>query len=173
MKFYRTLHPRPVVVIGSGEVEKGEINFMACAWITPLSEEPSLVGFSCSKENYTHRLVKKFHQFSVNVIDDCELIFKLGSTSGEEINKVEAFHLRVKRGKVLKVPLLEEALANLECLVVKEVDLGDHTFFVGEVKNWEAKNFEEYGFKDFWRVPLHKGGRAFCYPSKKLIFVQK
>jgi hypothetical protein len=29
-KFYRTLHPRPVVLIGSGSVKAGEINFMAC-----------------------------------------------------------------------------------------------------------------------------------------------
>ena len=173
MKFYRALHPRPVVIIGSGDIEKGTINFMACAWITPLSEEPPLLGFACSKENYTHGLIKKFNQFSVNVVEDCELIFKLGSTSGAEIDKIKAFSLRVKGGKILKVPLLEEALATLECKVIKEVEVGDHTFFVGEVKHWEATNFEEYGYKEFWRIPLHKGGRAFCYPSKKLYFVKK
>ncbi len=171
MKFYRTLHPRPVVVIGSGDTEKGKINFMACAWITPLSEEPPLIGFSCSKENYTYKLLQEFPQFSVNVLEDCALIFKLGTTSGEEIDKVKAFELEVKSGKVLKVPLLVGALSHLECKVIKKVEVGDHTFFIGEVENWEALNFDEYGYKEFWKIPLHKGGRAFCYPSKKLIFI--
>lgn len=173
MKFYRILHPRPVVVVGSGDLEKEKINFMACAWITPLSDEPPLVGIACSKENYTHGLIKEFLQFSVNVIEDCELIFRLGSTSGAKIDKVRAFGLKIRGGKVLSVPLLEDALAYLECKVIREVEAGDHTFFIGEVKNWEAENFEEYGYKEFWRIPLHKGGRAFCYPSKKLFFIKK
>lgn len=173
LKFYRALHPRPVAVIGSGDVKTSKVNFMACAWFTPLSDEPRLLGFACSKENYTHELVKEFSQFSLNVIEDFELIFKLGSVSGREINKVEAFNLKVIPGEVLSVPLLEDALSQLECKVVKEVSAGDHTFFIGEVMNFKAKNFDEYGYVEFWRVPLHKGGRAFCYPSKKLFVVKK
>ncbi len=170
MKFYRTLHPRPVVIIGSGDVEKGEVNFMACSWITPIAEDIPSVGFACDKEHFTHELIQKYKQFSVNITEDFELIWKVGSSSGKEINKVEAFKLKIKPGKILKVPLLKNTLANLECKVIKEIEIGEVFFYVGEVKNWEATNFDEYGYQEFWRLPLHKGGKAFTFSSKKLYF---
>ncbi|MFZ8832264.1 MAG: hypothetical protein ACO2OY_08990 [Thermodesulfobacteriaceae bacterium] len=44
--FYRTLHPRPVVLIGSGSVKAWETNFRACSWITPIAEDLPSVGFA-------------------------------------------------------------------------------------------------------------------------------
>lgn len=170
MKFYRTLHPRPVVVIGSGNVKQNKVNFMACSWITPVSDEPPTLGIACANEHYTYELIKNFGEFSVNIFEDYELIFKVGSTKGRTIDKVKTFNLKVSKGKVLQVPVLEEALAILECKVIKEVEVGDHTFFIGEVKHWEARDFDEFGYKEFWKVPLHKSGKAFCFSSKKLYF---
>ncbi len=31
MKFYYLLHPRPIVIIGSGSIKNNEVNFMACS----------------------------------------------------------------------------------------------------------------------------------------------
>jgi len=170
MKFYRTLHPRPVVVIGSGNVEKEEVNFMACSWITPIAEDIPALGFACDKGHFTHRLIQKYKEFSVNITEDIELIWKVGTSSGKEINKVEKFSIKVKKGKILSVPLLENALAVLECKVIEEVEVGEVMFYIGEVKNWDARDFDEYGYKEFWRLPLHKGGKAFTFSSKKLYF---
>ncbi len=74
MKFYYLLHPRPVVIIGSGSIKNNEINFMACSWITLISEEPETFGFACYKEHYTAELVLKYRQFSVIVTDNIDLI---------------------------------------------------------------------------------------------------
>uniref|UniRef100_A0A7V5XI07 Flavin reductase family protein n=1 Tax=Thermodesulfobacterium geofontis TaxID=1295609 RepID=A0A7V5XI07_9BACT len=170
MKFYRTLHPRPVVIIGSGNVKNNETNFMACSWITPIAEDVPTLGFACDKEHFTHKLIQKYKEFSVNITEDIDLIWKVGTTSGENINKVEAFNIKIKPGKVLNVPLIENAFANLECKVIKEIEIGEVTFYVGEVKHWEASDFDEYGYKEFWRLPLHKGGKAFTFCLKKLYF---
>jgi flavin reductase (DIM6/NTAB) family NADH-FMN oxidoreductase RutF len=170
MKFYRTLHPRPVVIIGSGNVERGEVNFMACSWITPIAEDVPTLGFACDKEHLTHELIQKYKEFSVNITEDIELIWKVGTSSGKEINKAEAFNIKFRQGKVLAVPVLENTLAVLECKVIKEVEVGEVVFYIGEVKNWEAMDFDEYGYKEFWKLPLHKGGKAFTFSSKKLYF---
>ena len=167
MKFYRTLHPRPVVIIGSGNIEEGEVNFMACSWITPIAEDVPAVGFACDKEHFTHTLIKKYKEFSVNITEDINLIWKVGTSSGKEINKVSTFNIKIKRGKALSVPLIENTLASLECKVIREVEVGEVVFYIGEVKSWEASDFDEYGYKEFWRLPLHKGGKAFTFSSKK------
>ncbi|MEM4761634.1 MAG: flavin reductase, partial [Thermofilum sp.] len=62
-KFYLLLHPRPAYVIGSGRV--GEVvNFMAASWVTPVAEEPPLVGVAIGVESYTHELIEKYGEFT-------------------------------------------------------------------------------------------------------------
>jgi len=97
----------------------------------------------------------------------------VGTVSGRELNKVEAFDIKIEVGKALDLPLIPQALANLECKVIEEVEVGEVIFYIGEVKHWRAQDFDDYGYKEFWRVPLHKGGKAFVFPAKKLYFPAK
>jgi flavin reductase (DIM6/NTAB) family NADH-FMN oxidoreductase RutF len=40
------------------------------------------------------------------------------------------FEVRTER---ISSPLIEECPVNIECVKVKEVDAGDHTWFIGEI----------------------------------------
>jgi len=171
MKFYYLLHPRPVIVIGSGSMKNNEINLMTASWITPISEEPPTVGFASYKENYTNVLIEKYKQFSVNVIDDIDLLWKIGTVSGREANKVEKFNIKVIPGKKLDVPIIENNLGFMECKLINSFEIGDGIFYIGEVVNWEAKDFDRYGWKDISKIPLHKGGKAFAF-AEKLKFIK-
>jgi len=172
-KFYYLLHPRPVYVIGSGSIKNNEINFMAASWVMPVAEDIPSICLACETEQYTTELIEKYKQFSVNLIDDINLIWKLGTTSGREINKVKEFNLKVISGKKLDVPILENSLAFLEAKVTNKVKVAEVNLYIAEVVNFEGKDLEEYGLKEFWKVPLHKGGKAFVFPEKKLHFIQK
>lgn len=172
-KFYYLLHPRPAYVIGSGSVKNNEINFMAASWVMPVAEDVPSICFACDSENFTKELIEKYRQFSVNLIVDIDLIWKLGTTSGKEVNKVEEFNLKVISGKKLDVPILENSLAFLETKVINTVKVAEVYLYIAEVVNFGGKDLEEYGLKEFWRVPLHKGGKAFVFPEKKLHFIQK
>lgn len=172
IKFYRLLHPRPVYIIGSGSVDNNEINFMAASWVSPISENPNLVSLACDKETKTYELIEKHKQFSINITDDIELIWKVGTTSGKEINKIEKFSIKYKRGEKLDVPILEDCLGFLEIKVINKLDIGDHVLFIGEVENFYGKNLEYYGWKEHYRIPLHKGGKAFVFPEKNLRFIK-
>jgi len=171
MKFYYLLHPRPVVIVGSGSVTKNEINFMASSWITPISEEPAIIGFACYKENYTTELIQKYKQFSIIITEDINLIWKVGTVSGREVNKVKKFNIKAIPGKKLDVPIIEKYLGYAECKLINTVEVGEDLFFIGEVVNWEAKNFDRYGWKDISKIPLHKGGKAFAF-AKELKFIK-
>jgi len=171
MKFYYLLHPRPVAAIGSGSIKNNEINFMASSWITPISEEPPMVGFASYKENYTNVLIEKYKQFSVNIIEDIDLLWKIGTTSGREVNKVEKFNIKVIPGKKLDVPIIENSLGFMECKLINSVEVGEDMFYIGEVVNWEARDFDRYGWKDISKIPLNKAGKAFAF-AEKLKFIK-
>ncbi|MEM5828001.1 MAG: flavin reductase family protein [Candidatus Aenigmatarchaeota archaeon] len=170
-KFYYLLHPRPVYVIGSGSVNNNEINFMSASWVMPVAEDIPSICLACDREQYSYSLIEKYKQFSVNLIDDINLIWKLGTTSGKEINKVKEFNLKVIKGKKLDVPILENSLAFLEAKVFNKIEIAEVTLYIAEVVNYEGKNLDEYGLKEFWKIPLHKGGKAFVFIDKKLHFV--
>ena len=169
MAFYHLLHPRPVVVIGAGKKDE-KVNFMACSWITPISEEPELIGFACYKENYTSELIRKYKKFSVNIVEDIDLIWKVGTSSGRKVDKIEKYNIEI--GFIEDVPIIKNSLGYLICDLFEEYELGEDYFFVGKVLKWEGKNFERWGWKEHWRVPLHKGGKAFVFPEKKIRFIR-
>ncbi|WP_022855529.1 flavin reductase family protein [Thermodesulfobacterium thermophilum] len=172
MKFYRAFHPRPAVIIGSGNVEQGQANLMACSWITPISVEPPTIGFACATKHYTKELIDKYQAFSVNITENYELIFNVGSVKGREIDKIKKFAIKTKPSPNFKLPLLEESMATFECKVLEGIKVGDHVFYIGEVLFWEAKAFDEEGFKEFWKLPLHKTGRFFVFCDKKVYMVK-
>jgi len=83
--------------------------------------------------------------------DQTEISEICGTISGRKANKYEKAKLQTRRADEVSVPLIEGCLANLECKVVAEYEVGDHTLFVGEI------------------VAAHDGGRRdpLVYCSRK------
>ncbi|MEM5831766.1 MAG: flavin reductase family protein [Candidatus Aenigmatarchaeota archaeon] len=169
-KFYYILYPRNVYVIGVGSVKNNEINFMSACWVMPVATDKKLIAFSCHRENYSFELIEKYKTFSVNVTDNIDLIWKLGTTSGREINKAKEFDVKFESGKVLDVPILKNCLAFLEAKVINYVDVSDHRLYIAEVMNLGG-DIDDYGLREYWRVPLHKGGKVFAKVSRELKFI--
>ena len=163
-KFYLLLHPRPAYIIGSGRVGE-KVNFMAASWVTPVAEEPPLVGVAVDVTSYTHELIEKYGEFTVNVVPVSMLdkLYYVGSRSGRREDKAAAVpHRRAER---VSAPVVEGALGVLECVVEDRLRAEDVTFFVGRV---EAARADERFFseKSGWSfkevdLPLHNWGRSF------------
>ncbi len=124
------LYPVRTYLIVSG-VEKP--NVMAADWVVPLSFQPPLIGVSVGHTRYTHNLIKEHKEYVVAVptIEMLKEIWVAGTQSGPE--KIKNMRITFVKSKKVKVPSIKECQANLECKVVKEVDVGDHTLFIGEV----------------------------------------
>lgn len=166
--FYYLLHPRPVALICSID-EKERSNFMACSWITPVSEEPPMISISLWKEGYTCQLIKQAREFTVN-IPSASLVKEVwiaGSKSGRKVDKFKLTGLKAKPAKKVKPPIIEQCIGHLECKLVNSIEAGECIVFIGEVLAAYAE--EELLAKEMWsekaEVLLHLGGRQFTTPK--------
>ena len=101
---------------------------------------PNQVSIAVNKANYTHDMIMKTKEFNVSVISEnatFDLFKRFGFASGKDVNKFEGFE-NVKRGANGIFYILEGCNAYLSVKVEKEVDLGSHTMFIGEVTDMEV-----------------------------------
>jgi len=144
-------------------------NVMALAWHMPISLDKKIIGVAVDKENYTHELIKKSNEFSLNLlsIDQIDRIWYAGTVSGRKIDKIKELELELENGLRINTPHIKTAMAYLECKVEKEVDLSDHTLFLSKVLYAWAN--DKY-FKECWLanapIPLHMGKKYFTSIGK-------
>jgi len=109
--------------------------------VTSLSLDPMLVLVCVDKNADTHDILLEAGFFAVNILarDQEELCVKLASKKGENWSHgVETVpHHTAQTG----APIIDGAIAYLDCRTVTEHHGGDHTIFVGEVL--EAKELKD------------------------------
>ena len=131
-KFYFH-YPFPVTVVVSKYEDK--VNMMSAVWHTQLSFEPPLYGVLISKKRFSHNLIEKSKQFTLNFLDYefLETVAFVGSVSGRELDKAKVFDIPLSDGRIVDVPILAESYAAYECELYDEKEYGDHTLFVGKI----------------------------------------
>ncbi|MCD6487648.1 MAG: flavin reductase family protein [Desulfurococcales archaeon] len=164
-KAYRLLHPRPVVVIVSIGRD-GRVNGCAVSWITPVNVDPPIIAFSLAPSRYTYRLLKESGEVTVNIMgfSNMEKTHYVGTVSGKDIgDKLGKAGFKLKPSKKIKAPGIADALAILECRVVKEIEFTDHNLVVAEVLHAEAKQrvFKNNIVSEDARPLLHVGGSIY------------
>ncbi len=176
-KFYRVLHPRPTLIIGS-ICKDGKVNFMPASWNTPVSEEPPTVAVVVDKESYTNECLRENPQATLNVPsqEQLQLTYELGSVSGRDVDKVSKFKLELIPSTSIKVPGLKGSIAIMECEVMKVFEIGEVFLYVFKVLNVKvAKDLvDEYSI-DFSKtnILLHGAGRVFYLVNPKKLFAKK
>jgi flavin reductase (DIM6/NTAB) family NADH-FMN oxidoreductase RutF len=112
-------------------------NAMTCNWATQLSFDPKLIGIGVEQTAVTHDLIHDGGAFSLCIIDreDRAIVRKFVKpvdvdTEAHTLNGF-AYHDAAVTG----VPVLDQAVAWLECQVRQEVACGNHTLFIAEVVN--------------------------------------
>jgi flavin reductase (DIM6/NTAB) family NADH-FMN oxidoreductase RutF len=130
--------PYGLYVVGStsGPTTDGPptLNGMTTNWVTQVSFDPKLIGIGVEKPALTHELISAGRVFSVCTIarDDRTIVRKF--TKPVEVDHDArtlngfAFHTGVTGA-----PILDQAPAYVDCEVRQSVEVGNHTFFIGEV----------------------------------------
>jgi len=137
---------------------KGKPSGMIAAWHTKLSHEPPLMGVCLFNSQNTRRLISESKEFILAIPDKKLLpaIKIFGEFHGDKINKFEVSKVKTFKIEDFKTPLLADATINFACKLVKTVPMGDHMFFVGQVKkayvNDGQKILLSYGKKNGKRV---------------------
>jgi len=130
---YRCLYPRFTVLVTTGTPENP--NAMAIAWNSPLSADPPLVGISISPSRHSHALLRKQRDFVLSVpsADLADKVLYIGSHSGKNENKFANCGLTSAKADFVTAPLIRECPINLECALRDEIQVGDHSLFIGQV----------------------------------------
>lgn len=126
------LHRLSAGVYVIGAAHGGRRDAFTAAWLTQVSFDPLLVALSVNPSHATYPLLRESGGFTVSVLErgQLELARHFGTRSGREEDKLAGVRWHPARGGA---PVLEEALAQLECEVVAMHRAGDHQLVVARV----------------------------------------
>lgn len=131
-------------------------NAITLGWCMQTSFQPPLIAISIGLTRYSYKLIAETKEFVVCFPSEnmTKEVLYCGTHSGRDVNKFEKTKLKTKSAKLIKPPLLQDCVINLECKLVQELKTGDHAIFVGEIltsyvsekENKILLNFGDYKF---------------------------
>lgn len=125
--------PYGLYIVGSRSGERR--NAMTLNWATQVSFDPKLLGVGVEKTALTHELIETGGAFSLSTVARADRAIVRKFTKPVEVDDAAktlngfSFH----DAPVAGTPILDQAVAWIECAVRNPVDCGGHTFFIGEV----------------------------------------
>lgn len=124
--------PSGLYVVGSRAGVKR--NGMTLNWATQVSFDPKWLAISVEREAFTHELISEGGAFSLNIInrDDRAIVRKFTKPVDVDTAAMTLNGFPFHDGRT-GVPILDQAVAFVECEVRQSVDVGNHTLFLGEV----------------------------------------
>lgn len=100
-----------------------------------ITSKPPQIAVSCNRDNFTHDKIVDSKTFAISVLAEDtppEIFGTFGYQSGRDIDKF-AEHEYIL-GEALSLPIFPNiAVATFECKLVKKMEVGTHTIFIGEV----------------------------------------
>jgi flavin reductase (DIM6/NTAB) family NADH-FMN oxidoreductase RutF len=127
-------YPEWVMFVISRDAD-GAPDLMPAGWGMICNSNPGMMAVSVGFGRYTHRCLEETGEFVLAWpgVGQEQLIEQTGSTTGRDINKFEQFGLTEIEADVVGAPLVEGCAVALERVVVSQLELEDHSIFVGEV----------------------------------------
>jgi flavin reductase (DIM6/NTAB) family NADH-FMN oxidoreductase RutF len=125
--------PAPVAVVTTA-VERERFGLTVGSLVS-LSLQPPLVGISIGKDSSSHEPIRRAGGWTASLLSGAQIrVAQHFARSG--IPPIALWNgVDVRDGS--RGPLVNDALAWLECRTLSEHDAGDHTIFVGEVESSE------------------------------------
>lgn len=114
------------------------VNGMVASWVSQVSYAPPLIMVAVHPNRYSHNLIEESGHFALHVLaqDQADLLkrFKRPDPTAKFAS------VPWNRGKT-GCPILSSCLAYMECEVKAIYSPGNHTLFIGEVK--DAQRFSD------------------------------
>lgn len=133
------LLPSPVLIIGTYG-PGGRPNIMNAAWGGIASSKPPCISVSLREATLTYHNIKETGAFTVNIPSEKYLREAdfVGMVSGRECDKFKETRLTPEKSKLVNAPVVKEFPYSLECRLVRQVECGLHTMFIGEITGMVA-----------------------------------
>jgi flavin reductase (DIM6/NTAB) family NADH-FMN oxidoreductase RutF len=133
------LYPMPTPLIAAAH--GGERGIFTAAWIGMVSGTPPTIGVAIRSTRNTLALIEASGEFTVNVpcvgmeaaVDYC------GIVSGRDADKFAAAGLTPVPASIVGAPLVDECPFNIECRVVRILEVGEYRLVMGEIVETHAE----------------------------------
>jgi flavin reductase (DIM6/NTAB) family NADH-FMN oxidoreductase RutF len=134
--------PSGLYVVGSRDGDRR--NGMTLNWGSQLSFDPKMLGISVERDAFTHELIAAGRVFSLNLIDreDRAIVRKFTKPVEVDTDARTLNGFPYHDGRT-GAPVLDQAVAFLDCEVRQDVELGNHTLFLGEIVDCGFQKAEE------------------------------
>jgi flavin reductase (DIM6/NTAB) family NADH-FMN oxidoreductase RutF/rubredoxin len=116
--------------------KENKINGQIANTVFQVTSDPPAIAISINKNNYTHECISESKVFAVSVLEQevsMKFIGKFGFVCGRDEDKFA--ETKFKIGVTGSPIILDNTLAFLEAEVIREVDVGTHTLFIGKIVN--------------------------------------
>jgi flavin reductase (DIM6/NTAB) family NADH-FMN oxidoreductase RutF len=150
--------PSGLYVVGARAGDR--VNGMTLNWATQLSVDPKYLGVSIEQAAYTHSIIEESGAFALNLIDREDRAVVRKFTKPVEVDLAARtlngfpFHDSAATGS----PVLDQAVAWLDCRVAQKVAVGEYTLFVGEVVDCGFQRDEETAVLRMEDTRMNYGG---------------
>jgi len=124
----------PALVVTRGKDNR--INFLTAMWFTPTGFEPSRMIVAIQKRTLTYEFLLERGEFVMSAPTDkmMDVVVFAGYISGHDVDKWKAAALTAVKPSKISVPLIGEAIGNVEYRVVHQIPFDEGMdLFVGEV----------------------------------------
>ena len=123
--------PAAVISVGVGD----EANLITLAYVGKVCLKPPIIAISIQPVRHSYKLIEKHKEFVINypTKDQLKEMDYCGTRSGRDVDKWKELNLSREKGSVVQVPLVKEFPWNMECKVIKRIELGSHVCYFGEV----------------------------------------
>ena len=142
-KAFQLIEPGPVVLVTTAH--KGKANVMTMSWHMAMDFTPK-IGCIIGPWDYSFSALRTTKEcvIAIPTVDIATKVVEIGNCSGQEVDKFKAFDLTPLPAENVKLPLIAECLANLECRVVDTRLINKYNLFILEgVKAWIAPERKE------------------------------
>lgn len=133
------VYPTPVFVVGTYD-KGGKPNVMTAAWAGICCSVPPCIYVSLRKATYTYGNIMERKAFTVSI--PAERYAKeadyFGIASGRDADKFKATGLTPIKSDLVDAPYVKEFPLVLECRLLKYIEIGLHTEFIGEIMDVKA-----------------------------------
>ena len=108
---------------------------MNAAWGGIASSKPPCISVSLREATLSYHNIKQTEAFTVNIPSEKYLKEAdfVGIVSGRKYDKFKETRLTPEKSKLVNAPIVKEFPYSLECKLIRQVDLGLHTMFIGKI----------------------------------------
>jgi len=126
-------------------------NVMAAEWTHHISYNPGMIAICLAPGKATADNIRESKEFGVNISSTEQNIVSSisGGSSGKNVNKIAVLKelgTEFYDAENIKVLMIKDSVLQLECKLHKEIQLGSHTMFVGEVVKFTSTDKEPLSY---------------------------